>query len=283
MKNPMLALFVLCLTAFVIAHGAPAAAQSETHQVGEMTLTTEDAESLFKAPGYSPYAGRNFPTRVYWGDTHVHTNLSIDARAFGVTLGPEDAYRFARGEEVTATHGERLQLSRPLDWLVIADHSDGIGAMNEIVAGNHSLLADPTVRDWHNRVIQGGEVALAATMDIINSFALGTLPEVLKSEDFTGTIWDRYLKIAEQYNEPGRFTTIIGYEWTSTEDGNNLHRNVLYRDAAALARQILPYTTDESPRISGPGCSATKTRPAAVCWPWPTTATSRTASCFRSR
>ncbi len=222
------------------------AQESETHQVGEMTLTAEDAENIFKAPGYSPYAGRHFPTRVYWGDTHLHTNLSIDARAFGVTLGPEEAYRFARGEEVTSTHGERLQLSRPLDWLVIADHSDGIGAMNEIVNGNPNLLADPMVRDWHNRIVQGGDEALAATMDIINSFALGTLPDVLKSEDFTRTIWDRYLKIAEQYNDPGRFTTIIGYEWTSTEDGNNLHRNVLYRDAADLARQMLPYTTDES-------------------------------------
>ena len=139
----------ITFTLLLLALAVPAFAQSETHQVGEMTLTTEDAESLFKAPGYSPYAGRNFPTRVYWGDSHTHTNLSIDARAFGVTLGPEEAYRFARGEEVTSTHGERLRLSRPLDWLVIADHSDGIGAMNEIVAGNSSLLADPTVQDWH--------------------------------------------------------------------------------------------------------------------------------------
>ena len=237
---------VLTIAVLALLASPVIAQESETHQVGEMTLTAEDAENIFKAPGYSPYAGRNFPTRVYWGDTHLHTNLSIDARAFGVTLGPEEAYRFARGEEVTSTHGERLQLSRPLDWLVIADHSDGIGAMNEIVNGNPSLLADPMVRDWHNRIVQGGDEALAATMDVINSFALGTLPEVLKSEDFTRTIWDRYLKIAEQYNDPGRFTTIIGYEWTSTEDGNNLHRNVLYRDAADLARQMLPYTTDES-------------------------------------
>ncbi|MEE9533083.1 MAG: DUF3604 domain-containing protein, partial [Acidimicrobiia bacterium] len=206
----------------------------------------EDAEDLLKAPGYSPYAGRTFPTRVYWGDTHLHTNLSLDARAFGVTLGPEEAYRFARGEEVTSTHGERLQLSRPLDWLVIADHSDGVGAMNEIMAGNPSLLADPIVRDWHNRIIQGGDVALLTVLDIVNAFSQGSLPEVLKSEDFTRTIWDRYLKIAEQYNEPGHFTAMIGYEWTSTEDGNNLHRNVLYRDGADLARQMLPYTADQS-------------------------------------
>ena len=227
---------------------APAPAQPQedgVHQVGEMTLTSGDA-GLFKAPGYSPYAGRKFPTRVFWGDTHLHTSNSFDARAFGVTLGPEEAYRFARGEEVTSSHGERVKLSRPLDWLVIADHSDQLGIMDEIIAGNPSLLADPTVRDWHNRVIQGGDVAVAATVDIINTLAFGNVPEVVKNKDFTRTIWDRYLKIAERYNEPGRFTTIIGYEWTSTEDGNNLHRNVLYRDGAGLARQMLPYTTDES-------------------------------------
>ena len=123
---------------------------------------------------------------------------------------------------------------------------DQLGVMDEIIAGNPSLLADPTVRDWHNRVIQGGDVALMATVDIINALADGNVPDVLKNKDFTRTIWDRYLKIAKQYNEPGRFTTIIGYEWTSTEDGNNLHRNVLYRDGAGLARQMLPYTTDES-------------------------------------
>ncbi len=210
------------------------------------SITKEDVKETFKKRPYSPYAGRNYPSLVYWGDTHVHTSNSLDARAFGVTLGPEEAFRFARGEEVTATHGERVKLSRPLDWLVIADHSDGIGAMNEIVAGNPTLLRDPTVRDWHNRVNAGGKTALAATMDVINSFALGKLPDVLMSREFTRTIWDRYLKIAEQYNEPGRFTTIIGYEWTSTEKGNNLHRNVLYRDGADLARQMLPYTTMES-------------------------------------
>ena len=214
--------------------------------VGSVAQDKEAVEAGLRKPGYSPYAGRNFPTKVFWGDTHLHTNNSLDARAFGVTLGPEDAYRFARGEEITATHGERVQLSRPLDWLVIADHSDGIGAMKEIIAGNSTLLADPTVRDWHNRIKKGGKTALLATMDVINAFTQGNLPEVILSKEFAQTIWDRYLKIAEKYNEPGRFTTIIGYEWTSTEKGNNLHRNVLYRDGADLARRMLPYTTMES-------------------------------------
>jgi len=236
-------LLVIFTTVFLVtAFAQPACAD----YVGAVKGDEEAVKKAIKKPGYSPYAGRNFPTQVYWGDTHLHTNLSLDARAFGVTLSPEDAYRFARGEEVTASHGERVQLSRPLDWLVVSDHSDGIGAMNEIVAGNPTLLRDSTVRDWHNQINEGGKTALLATMDVINAFTQGTLPEVLLSKEFTRTIWERYLKTAEKYNEPGRFTTIIGYEWTSTEKGNNLHRNVLYRDGADLARRMLPYTTMES-------------------------------------
>ena len=78
---------------------------TQERQVGEMKLTDEDAETAFKKQRYSPYAGRHFPTSVYWGDTHLHTDNSLDARAFGVMLGPEDAYRLARGEEVMASHG----------------------------------------------------------------------------------------------------------------------------------------------------------------------------------
>lgn len=209
-------------------------------------MDMKEGESIHKKRGYSPYAGRNFPTQVYWGDTHLHTSNSLDARAFGTTLGPEEAYRLARGEEITATHGEKVKLSRPLDWLVVADHSDGMGAMNEIIKGNPDLMRDPTVKDWNERVNQGGKTALMATMDVINSFALGDIPEILLNDDFSQTIWNRYIETAEKYNEPGVFTTIIGYEWTSTENGNNLHRNVLYRDGGDVARRMLPYTTSES-------------------------------------
>ncbi len=210
------------------------------------SVQPEDVKGVFKAPGYSPYAGRNFPNKVLWGDTHLHTSLSLDARAFGVILGPEEAYRLARGEEITASHGERIKLSRPLDWLVVSDHSDGMGTMNEINAGNSTLLQDPTVKGWYDKLQQGGDAALMAVMDIIDTFTTGNIPPILLEEDFIGSVWEDYLEIAERYNDPGRFTTIIGYEWTSTEGGNNLHRNVLYRDGADQARRMLPYTTTES-------------------------------------
>ena len=199
--------------------------------------------------GYSPYAGKNYPTKVLWGDTHLHTKLSLDARAFGVILGPEEAYRLARGEEITSSHGERIKLSRPLDWLVVADHSDAMGSMDEVVAGNPELLKDPKAKDWHDRIAKGGDTALAATMEIIETFAGVSgekIPQVLVDQKFVRSVWERYIDTADKYNEPGRFTTIVGYEWTSTEGGNNLHRNVLYRDGGDKAKQILPYTTAES-------------------------------------
>lgn len=200
----------------------------------------------FEKPLYSPYVNESFPKEVLWGDTHVHTGLSLDARAWGATLTPEDSYRFARGEEVTSSHGEKLKLSKPLDWLVIADHSDALGVMNEVIAGNSSLLTDPKVKDWHERLNKDRKSGFEATMEIITSFINGDLPKILSDEKFSTSIWSDYVEYAEQYNTPGKFSAIIGYEWTSATGGNNLHRNVLYRDGADLAKQILPFTTAES-------------------------------------
>jgi hypothetical protein len=238
----------LLLAALVFSGSALAQDNTSGGQVGEMSLTEDDV-GLFKADDFSPYAGRRFPTLALWGDTHLHTSNSLDARAFGVILDPEQAFRFARGEEVTTSHGLRAKLSRPLDWLVVSDHSDGMGAMNEIIAGNLALMRDPKVRDWNERLNKGGATAMGATMEVIETFAGVSgepMPSVVLDDRFVQTVWDEYLEAAENFNDPGTFTTIIGYEWTSTEGGNNLHRNVLYRDGIRRAEQMLPYTTEES-------------------------------------
>jgi hypothetical protein len=147
---------------------------------------------------------------------------------------------------VTSATRLRVKLSRPLDWLVVADHSDAMGAMNEIIAGNPMLLKDPQVRKWHQMILEGGESAYEATMDVIATFSQGKTPEVLKDTEFIGSIWEAYLETADEFNDPGTFTAMIGYEWTSTENGNNLHRNVLYRDDSSVARRMLPFTAAES-------------------------------------
>ncbi len=216
-------------------------------QAQDITINRDGPADAFKGPSYSPYAGRNFPTRLLWGDTHLHTNLSLDARAGGVLLSPEDAYRFARGEEVTSSGGIRVKLGRPLDFLVVADHSDAMGAMNEIVAGNPSLMTDSTVRKWHEGIAKGGQKALETAFEVVETFGQGKTPKILLDKKFAASIWENYLKAAEAYNDPGRFSAVLGYEWTSMPDGgNNLHRNVIYRGGADQARQMLPYTVIDS-------------------------------------
>jgi hypothetical protein len=203
----------------------------------------ERLEQALPKPAYSPYANREFPTRPFFGDTHLHTGFSMDAGAFGARLTPRDAYRFARGEQVTASSGQPVKLSRPLDFLVVTDHSDNMGFFPDLFAGKPEVLADPTGRKWYD-MIQSGQGADAA-IEIIVAFSQGTFPKDIMS--FPGTrayrsAWQETIAAAEQYNEPGRFTSLIGYEWTSNTGGNNLHRNVIFRDNGDRASQVEPFT-----------------------------------------
>ena len=136
------------------------------------TAPATDAASTGGEPSAADH-----PTRVYFGDTHLHTAMSMDAGLFGNRLGVEDAYRFARGEEVMASSGQKAKLSRPLDFLVVADHSDNMGFAPDLIAGKPELLADPTGKKWYD-MIQAGE-GNAAALDLIDKFSRGILPEKL--------------------------------------------------------------------------------------------------------
>ena len=210
----------------------------------EMKPTEQTLSKSYKGKSYSPYAGRAFASRPLWGDSHLHTGNSFDAGAFGCRLRPGDAYRFARGEEVVSSTGIAVKLSRPLDWLVVADHSDNMGFFTDLVAGAPHLLADPLSKDWYNRVQAGKGVGVA--YEIVSMFADGEFPERLTYKPDSApfkSVWQRTVKAAEDYDNPGRFTAFIGFEWTSLIKGNNMHRVVIYRDGAARAMQMVPYTT----------------------------------------
>ncbi len=242
LKPTLLASFALSLASLALPLQAaePAAVLTD---IG--TLDKATAEKVFPAkPPYSPYAGRNFPTRPFFGDTHTHTSFSFDAGAFGCRLAPKDAYRLARGEEITASSGQQVKLSRPLDFLVVADHSDNMGFFPQLLGGEPHVLADPQGRKWYD-MIQSGKGAEAA-IDLIVSFSQGTFPEALLSLPGTPAYrgaWQQTIAAAEAANEPGRFTAFIGYEWTSNTGGNNLHRNVIFRDNGDKASQIEPFIT----------------------------------------
>jgi hypothetical protein len=199
--------------------------------------------SAYTGTAYSPYAGRDFATDVYWGDTHLHTDISMDAGAFGNRLGLDPAYRFARGEQVESTNGGPVRLSRPLDFLVVADHSDNMGFFPDMLAGAPHILSVPKGKDWYNRVKAGQGVGVA--IELIGLFSQGNFPpELVYSPDSEPykKAWAKTVAAAERFNEPGRFTAFIGYEWTSLVRGNNMHRVVIYRDGGDKGGQMVPFT-----------------------------------------
>ena len=183
-------------------------------------------------------------TKLLWGDTHLHTSNSIDAFGFGVKLGPEEALRFARGEEVPSTWGLKAKLERPLDFLVIADHSGGLGATQRLYDAPRFLIKDPTLRRWHDMMHEGHRGRQRATMELINAAGDGTLGKILPSEETrkgTQQIWKSHTAIVERYNEPGKFTAFMGFEYTLMPQGDNLHRVVMFRDGKLRADQVIPY------------------------------------------
>ena len=195
---------------------------------------------------FSPYVNRSYPTQVYFGDTHLHTSLSMDAGTFGNRLGLDDAYRFTRGEEVTASKGFKARLGRPLDFVVIADHSDGMGFFDMFAKGDPSVMDKEEGRRWNKAINEGGQASVDAALEIITLFSQGKFPWQTNDPQMMKPVWQDVIDAAEQYNEPGKFTAFIGYEWTSLVKGNNLHRVVVYRDDGSLARQTLPYTLADS-------------------------------------
>ena len=192
---------------------------------------------------YSPYVGREFPTKVMWGDTHLHTAISVDAGTMN-TLGQEDAFRFARGDEVTTTHGLRAKLSRPLDFLVVSDHAEMYGLMPQLLKGNPEILAQETGKRWYD-MLKGGDrdQVFKAAMDIVATLSEDKTP--IESDKIVRDAWRTYTALADQYNEPGRFTALIGYEWTAI-GGYNLHRNVIFRGDASMANRTVPFSQYDS-------------------------------------
>ncbi len=196
-----------------------------------------------KEPVYSPYVGQSHPDRVYWGDSHLHTSYSWDAGLVGNTLGPDEAYRFAKGQQVIASTGQPVKLVRPLDWLVIADHAESMGVAVLIERSDPAILKSDIGRQTHD-LYKAGDIYGAFQTWGYNAIVAGNDP--LKDPKFTRLIWEEMIDYAEAHNQPGAFTAFIGYEWSSSPGGNNLHRVVVMRDDADEARQVLPFPAFDS-------------------------------------
>ncbi len=197
---------------------------------------------LLAAQSYSPHAEETFPRQVLWGDTHVHSNLSLDANISGNSgLSPADAYRFASGELVTANNGMPVKLRRPLDFLLVSDHAEYLGVMAGLNSKDPLLLENETARRWEAALSVGDYSPMS---EFAQSLMAGE--SVLEHPVYARTIWHSTIEAADAANKPGQFTALIGYEWTSMPGGNNLHRVVVFRDGAERTKQILPFSAFDS-------------------------------------
>ncbi|MDP2517486.1 DUF3604 domain-containing protein [Shimia thalassica] len=222
---------------------AVSATAGSSQNVQDVLPSKEDVGTVFQSDHFSPYAGRSFPTQVFWGDTHLHTMVSVDAGTM-TRMTQEQAFRFARGEEVTTTHGLRAKLDRPLDFLVVADHSEMYGLMPQLLSGDPSILSTDIGRRWYDALTSGDDTVVFNTaMEIVASLSGDVAP--IDSPKAIKSAWHDYTELAERFNDPGRFTALIGYEWTS-EGGDNIHRNVIFRDNASYANQVVPFSQFDS-------------------------------------
>ena len=198
-------------------------------------------------PQYSPVADQPLAKQVYWGDTHLHSTFSMDAFIFGNTLGPDEAYRFAKGERVIATRGQPAQLREPLDFLVLADHTDALGSMVALKAGNKTLMANATLQDWSQILFESEE---SARRQLDATQTRQDTPSELEDGDIRFNAWDYLTSTADAHYEPGKFTPLIGFEYTAQKGGQNLHRVVIYRDDAEKAQMLMPLSPkqDSDPR-----------------------------------
>ena len=211
-------------------------------QAQQLDLAPERGDVTLGRKEYSPYLHEGYPQRVFWGDTHLHTAYSTDAGMIGNVLGPEEAYRFARGETVVASGGQRARLQRPLDFLVVADHAENLGLASMIAESNPELLRTEFGKKIHGLVQDGdpwGAYALWGDY-------MSRREDPLDDDALTRSIWERITAYAEEFNQPGVFTAFIGFEWTSSPGGNNLHRNVIFRGDKDRADRVLPFSNYDS-------------------------------------
>jgi len=192
--------------------------------------------------GYSPYARRTYSDKLFWGDTHVHTNLSADAYGMGDRLTPADAYAFARGATVTSNTGQPVRLSRPLDFIAITDHAEYLGVSAMLDQHADRLVDSQLGQRWLSlaRTGDGRQILMDAHQADMGKLNLPHDAAV------SASVWRQVAEAADRHNDPGVFTAFIGYEWSALPDGNNLHRNVLFRDGGDRVGETLPFSALDS-------------------------------------
>ena len=209
------------------------------------SVAAQDAPPVRPKAGtdYSPYPEQNFPNRVFFGDAHLHTSYSADAGMIGNTLGPDEAYLFAKGETVTSSTGVKARLARPLDFLVVADHAENLGLAPLLAAGDPKLLATEFGKVLKDQIDAGNPAGAWRIWS--DSKSTGKDP-LANYQEIYQSAWSRITAAAEHHNQQGQVTAFIGFEWTSNPGKNNLHRNVIFRGGKQNADTVIPFSNFDS-------------------------------------
>ena len=179
---------------------------------------------------------------AYFGDLHVHSAWSLDAWAFGVRVTPEDAYRYARGEAIEHVSGQKIRAAgRPLDFVALTEHANYLGFSEWLEAGSDPNAAPQMLRDLFSR---DREVAREANTRLFADMAMNVpVSDLLVPAESVANTWRRIVELADRNNVPGEFTAFVAYEYTPMPEGQNLHRNVVFRGSKVPVR---PYSSLES-------------------------------------
>jgi len=211
---------------------------------GAMALSACSQQSEGNGQDASSVTVTEYPEQVYWGDLHLHTLYSFDSYNFGnKTLGPDDAYRFAQGEEVDAHGGKKAKLETPLDFLMVSDHAEFTGVFLGMDKGNPDIIDTPLGKAWAAMNEAGDTVS--PMNQVVESITYGR-GEGQPPRAFRKTVWSEIVEAAERHNKPGKFTTFAGYEWTSMPGGGNQHRVVVYKDNKDKTSQTIPFSAADS-------------------------------------
>lgn len=220
-----------------VVFAAQPASKATTSTAAVRTVTA-------KKPDYAPALDVGNPARVYWGVAHVHTGYSFDSGMFGVTTTPDDLFRVARGGEVVLDNGQRFKQDRPLDWVSITDHAEYMGISDQIRAGSPELLSNPQGKRWYEMSQTSPQEGVKAAIEAVVSMQSGK--PVFDASKLTLAAWAHAIAAADKWNEPGVFTALQGFEWTSAPGGKNLHRTVVFRDGADRVKKVVPFSTFDS-------------------------------------
>ena len=190
--------------------------------------------------GAAPNPERN----AYFGELHLHTSWSFDAYSFQNTVvDPDAAYRFAKGEAIRHMNGEMVKRNTPLDFAAVTDHAEYLGVAQLLTDADHPLYQKPVAAKFRSKDPKEG---MEAYLELAGAIAGQRKPDAdLIDPKIVGPIWKRVQEFAEQHNAPGKFTTFIAFEWSSTPDNANLHRNVIFGGTVVPE---LPFSSMESTR-----------------------------------